>query len=174
LFYLYEAAGGISYSSQVLEDLLSLPEVLGIKVATLDSVMTYQDIARQVQASHPEKLLITGEDRFLGYSLRRGARAALIGLGAICGELQAELIRANAVGNAERFLELSDAIDMLAETLFVSPMEGYIKRILWALVHQGIIPAAAAHDPWGPELPGREFDNIGRVLTALAVEAHAG
>ena len=44
------------------------------KMATLDSVMTYQDVSRQLRERHPEKLFITGEDRFLGYSLRRGAR----------------------------------------------------------------------------------------------------
>ena len=171
LFYLYEAAGGISYSSTVLDELLGTPQVLGIKVATLDSVMTYQTISRQLQERHPDKLLITGEDRFLGYSLRRGARAALIGLGAICCELQAELIRANEAGNTERFLELSDAVDMLAESIFISPIEGYIKRILWALVHLGVIPPAAANDPWGPALPTNQFDEIGRRLAALTSEA---
>jgi 4-hydroxy-tetrahydrodipicolinate synthase len=172
LFYLYEAAGGISYSSEVLDDLLALPQVIGIKVATLDSVMTYQDISRLLEARHPEKLLITGEDRFLGYSLRRGAQAALIGMGAICSDLQAELIRANSEGSAERFLELSDAVDILAETLFINPMEGYIKRLLWGLVHLGIIPAAAAHDPWAPDLPAAGFDKVGSVLAALTAEAH--
>lgn len=171
LFYLYEAAGGVSYSSTVLDELLGIPQVLGIKIATLDSVMTYQTISRQLQERHPDKLLITGEDRFLGYSLRRGARAALIGLGAICCELQAELIRANEAGNTDRFLELSDAVDMLAESIFISPMEGYIKRILWALVHLGVIPLAAANDPWGPELPTNQFDEIGRRLAALTSEA---
>ena len=115
--------------------------------------------------------MITGEDRFLGYSLRRGARAALVGLGAICCELQAELIRANEEGNTDRFLELSDAVDILAEAIFISPMEGYIKRILWALVHLGIIPPAAAYDPWGPELPTDQFNEIGRRLAALTIEA---
>ena len=172
LFYLYEAAGGISYTQSVLDDLLALPQVVGIKMATLDSVITYQDIARYLQKQYPEKLLITGEDRFLGYSLRRGARAALIGLGAVCSDLQAELIRANAEGTTDRFLELSDAVDLLAEALFINPMEGYIKRLLWALVHLQIIPAAAANDPWGPELPPEDFNNIGRVLTALTAEAH--
>jgi 4-hydroxy-tetrahydrodipicolinate synthase len=172
LFYLYEAAGGISYSAAVLDDLLALPQVVGIKMATLDSVMTYQDVARQLQARHPEKLLITGEDRFLGYSLQRGARAALIGLGAVCCELQADLIRAHVDGRAGRFLELSDAVDMLAEAIFISPMEGYIKRLLWALVHLGVIPEKAAHDPWGPELTTDEFDRLGRALAALTTGTH--
>lgn len=169
LFYLYEAAGGISYHTGILDELLSLPEVVGIKMATLDSVMTYQDVSRQLQERHPEKLLITGEDRFLGYSLRRGAKAALIGMGAICCDLQAELIHAHTVGDSARFLTLSDAVDLLAETIFVRPMEGYIRRLLWALVHLGVIPLEAANDPWGPQLPRDEFDKVGRTLKTLAL-----
>jgi 4-hydroxy-tetrahydrodipicolinate synthase len=170
LFYLYEAAGGISYSADVLDELLALPNVVGIKMATLDSVMTYQDIARQIQSRHPDKLLITGEDRFLGYSLRRGAQAALIGMGAVCSDLQAELLAAHFAHNAERFLELSDLVDQLAEVLFIDPMDGYIGRTLCALAVLGVIPADAANDPWGPSLTRHEIDNITNVLNNLNVQ----
>jgi len=167
VFYLYEAAGGVRYSATVLNELLSLPNVIGIKMATLDSVMTYQDVSRQIQSQHPDKLLITGEDRFLGYSLRRGANAALIGMGAVCCDLQADLIRTHRAGNAERFLELSDLADQLAEVLFIDPMEGYIGRILCALSQLGVIPADAANDPWGPPLTQHEIANITNVLNSL-------
>ena len=170
LFYLYEAAGGVCYTNEVLDELLALPNVLGIKMATLDSVMTYQDVARHLQAKHPDKLLITGEDRFLGYSLLRGAQAALIGMGAVCADLQAELMRAHFQRRAERFLELSDIVDQLAEVLFVHPMEGYIGRILFALAKLGVIPAEAANDPWGPSLTSHDFENITNVLNALNVQ----
>ncbi len=170
LFYLYEAAGGVSYSVTVLDELLSLPNVIGIKMATLDSVMTYQDVARHIQSRHPDKLLITGEDRFLGYSLRRGAHAALVGMGAVCSDLQAELIKSHFAGHAERFLELSDLVDELAEVLFVDPMEGYIGRILFALSKLGVIPAGAANDPWGPPLTPHELDSITNVLNSLNVQ----
>lgn len=167
LFYLYEEAGGISYPPAVLDELLSMPEVVGIKMATLDSVMTYQTVARRISERHPDRLLITGEDRFLGYSLMRGGRAALVGMGAACSRLQAELIRAHVAGDAPRFLELSKLTDMLAEATFVRPMEGYIRRMLWVLVHQGVIPLEAANDPWGPELPREEYEEVGRVLHEL-------
>src|SRR4029079_15713716 len=98
LFYLYEAAGGVCYTTAVLDELLALPNVIGIKMATVDSVMTYQDVARHIQSRHPDKLLITGEDRFLGYSLLRGAQAALIGMGGVCTDLQAELLAAHFSG----------------------------------------------------------------------------
>ena len=167
LFYLYEAAGGIGYSPAVLDELLSMPEVVGIKMATLDSVMTYQDVARLLAERHPARLLITGEDRFLGYSLMRGARAALIGMGAACSRMQAELIGAHVAGDAPRFLELSRRADMLAEATFVRPLEGYIKRMLWVLACQGVIPPDAANDPWGPEVSRAEYDEVGRVADAL-------
>ena len=170
LFYLYEAAGGISYNLDVLDELLSLPNIVGIKMASLDSVMTYQDVSCHIHKHHPATLLITGEDRFLGYSLMRGASAALIGMGAVCTELQAELVSSHVERDAQSFLELSAAVDRIAEVLFIEPMEGYIGRILFALGKLGIIPADATYDPWGPRLNPNELENIARVLSSLTVE----
>jgi len=170
LFYLYEAAGGLCYTTEVLDELLPLPNVVGIKMATLDSVMTYQDVARQVQSQHPDKLLITGEDRFLGYSLCLGAQAALIGMAGVCADLQAELIRAHFEQRAQRVLELSDLVDQLAQALFIHPMEGYIGRVLFALSKLGVIPVEAANDPWGPTLTPHDVENISNVLNALNVQ----
>ena len=170
LFYLYDAAGGISYGPALLDQLLDINGVIGIKMATLDSVMTYQDVARQVLQNHPDKLLITGEDRFLGYSLQRGAKAALLGMAAVCCELQTELVRAHFEGDARRFLALSQTVDSLAEALFIKPMEGYIRRILWALVHLNVIPIEAATDPWGPPVPESEFKTIAQVIEALPLQ----
>jgi 4-hydroxy-tetrahydrodipicolinate synthase len=176
LFYLYEAAGGITYRPEVLAALLARPQVLGIKVATLDSVMTFQDIARLIRTAAPGKLLVTGEDRFLGYSLMCGARAALIGMAAACTALQAELLQSYWRGDFPRFCTLNDAVDDLAQHTFLAPMEGYIQRMLWCLVHQGVIPEDAAHDPWGPPLDPAEFDRLGaclaRVETRLATSNH--
>jgi 4-hydroxy-tetrahydrodipicolinate synthase len=57
--------------------------------------MTFQRLAAILRA-HPDKLLITGEDRFLGYSIMLGAKAALVGMGAALPDLQAGLLRAYA------------------------------------------------------------------------------
>lgn len=166
LFYLYEAAGGVAYSPDLLRQLLALPEVLGIKVATLDSVMTFQSLAGLVR-EFPQKLLITGEDRFLGYSLMCGARAALIGMGAACTSLQHRLLRACVEGRADDFLKLSQKVDQLSQVLFIPPMEGYIRRMLWTLVHLGVFGRESAHDPWGPKLLEAEFGELGKTLRAL-------
>jgi 4-hydroxy-tetrahydrodipicolinate synthase len=167
LFYLYQGAGGISYTPQLVARLLDLPAVIGIKIATLDSVMTFQDLARQVKTHEPHKLIITGEDRFLGYSLMCGAQAALIGMAAACTAIQADLLQSYWSGQTDRFLARNAAVDDLAQHTFVAPMEGYIQRMLWCLVHQGIIPAESAFDPWGPSLDPVEFDRIGECLRRI-------
>ena len=162
-FYLYEAAGGVSYDDSTLHAILELPNVIGIKVATLDSVMTFQRIAA-VLRSHPSKLLISGEDRFLGYSLLLGAQAALIGMGAALPDVQADLLRARAQEDWPRFILLSEICDRFAQTTFIDPMEGYIRRMLWAAAAEGALPADACDDPWGLPLPNDERDAVERLV----------
>ena len=167
-FYLYEAAGGVQYDDKTLHGILSLPGVVGIKVATLDSVMTFQRIAA-VMRDHPDRLLITGEDRFLGYSLMLGARAALIGMGAAITDLQAALLRAWASGDTSAFLHLSKLLDAFSQATFTAPIEGYIRRMLWALAAEGVIPDDACDDPWGPELPAAEREAVRRAVREARV-----
>jgi 4-hydroxy-tetrahydrodipicolinate synthase len=154
-FYLYEAAGGVAYDDATLDAILDLPGVIGIKVATLDSVMTFQRIAALMRR-HPDKLLITGEDRFLGYSLLLGARAALVGMGAALPDLQVDLLRACAAEDWPHFVARSALCDRFAQATFVEPMEGYIRRMLWAAAADGALPPDACDDPWGPVLPQAE------------------
>ncbi len=167
-FYLYEAAGGVSYDDRTLHGILSLPQVLGIKVATLDSIMTFQRIAA-VMRNHPDKLLITGEDRFLGYSIMMGARAALIGMGAALSDVQAALLRAHASGDDHAFSRLSTQLDAFSQATFTEPMEGYIRRMLWALAADGVIPDDACDDPWGPRLPAAEREVVRRAVREARV-----
>jgi 4-hydroxy-tetrahydrodipicolinate synthase len=162
-FYLYEAAGGVSYDDATLHAILDLPNVVGIKVATLDSVMTFQRIAALMR-SHPDKLLVTGEDRFYGYSVLAGATAALIGMGAALTEPQAELLHAARDRQWDRFVALSALCDRLAQATFVEPMEGYIRRMLWAAAAEGALPREACDDPWGPALPEGEREIVEQVI----------
>ncbi len=167
-FYLYEAAGGVNYDDTTLHGILALPGVVGIKVASLDSVMTFQRIAA-VMRDHPDKLLITGEDRFLGYSLMMGARAALIGMGSALTDMQAALVSAHASGDDHAFLRLSTQLDAFGQATFTEPMEGYIRRMLWALAAEGVIPDDACDDPWGPPLPAAEREAVRRAVREARV-----
>jgi len=162
-FYLYEAAGGVAYDNQTLHAILELPGVIGIKVATLDSVMTFQRLAGLIR-DHPEKLLITGEDRFFGYSLTMGARTALVGMGAALTNLQVGLLETFRSGDFAKFVRLSGICDRFAAATFIPPMEGYVRRMLWALAADGVIPDDACDDPWGPALPESEREAVRRAV----------
>ncbi|HXY70573.1 MAG TPA: dihydrodipicolinate synthase family protein [Gemmatimonadales bacterium] len=163
-FWLYPAAGGCAYGPALVERLLALPHVAGLKVATLDSVVRFQDIAARVPAG---KLLVTGEDRFLGYSLMMGARCALIGLGAARTALPAQLLAAHARGDHATFLRLSAACDRLGAAAFGEPVDGYVRRMLWLLAVDGVIPREAACDPWGPAVPESQLAALERVAREL-------
>ncbi|HET6511782.1 MAG TPA: dihydrodipicolinate synthase family protein [Candidatus Kapabacteria bacterium] len=167
LFYLYEAAGGISYSRKLLSELLATEKVIGIKIATLDSVMTYQDVAQLCRAVAPEKLVITGEDRFLGYSLMCGADAALIGMGAAFTNVQNELLRSFYDGDHSSFIAANALVDRLAQATFLQPMEGYIARMSYILSKQGIFNAGSWHDPWGPKITPTELAHLDAIITEL-------
>jgi len=162
-FLLYEAAGGVPYDDSTLHAILSLPRVVGIKIATLDSVMTFQRVAAIVR-DHPGKLLVTGEDRFLGYSILMGADAALIGMGAAATTLQLALLKAATEGRWNDFVRFSAACDRFAQATFTDPMEGYIRRMLWAAAEEGNLPSGSCDDPWGPELPDAERETVRRAV----------
>jgi 4-hydroxy-tetrahydrodipicolinate synthase len=170
LFYLYEAAGGISYSAETLRALFKLPNVIGIKMATLDSVVTYQNIAAQLKAEYPEQLLITGEDRFLGYSLIMGADAALIGMGAALTGLQAKMMQSYYAQDTQDFLYRSQIVDRFAMASFTDPVEGYIARMLYALSWLDVVSSEATHDPWGPQLRASDIDAVADFMSALPTE----
>jgi 4-hydroxy-tetrahydrodipicolinate synthase len=142
-------------------------------VATLDSVITFQRVAAVVRA-HPEKLLLTGEDRFLGYSLLLGARAALIGLGAALTDLPAQLLAACARRDWVTFVRLTARCDALGATLFGPPVEGYVRRLLWALAADGVLAPDTCDDPWGPGLPPDERDAVAAAVRAAGAAGAAG
>ncbi len=170
LFYLYEAAGGISYTPQVLRKLFNVPNVIGIKIATLDSVMTFQDLTTSIKLEHPGKLVISGEDRFLGYSLMMGADAALVGMGAALTMLQSDMMHDFYAQKFESFHFRSQLVDRFAMATFTKPMEGYIGQMLYALACLGIVSPEAIFDPWGPELTIEASSNISEFLSSLQAE----
>ena len=168
-FVLYRRASGLEYDDALLDGILALPHVIGVKLATLDSVMRFQTVADRMSSHHADRLLITGEDRFLGYSLMMGARCALIGMGAARTGMQAALVDAAVARDAPALLRLTRACDVFAAATFTEPMEGYIRRMLWVLAEDGIIPEEACHDPSGPPLGPDERARVASAARALAL-----
>ncbi|WP_371407192.1 dihydrodipicolinate synthase family protein [Kribbella sp. NBC_00662] len=164
-FYLHGEAGGYPYSPSLIKDLLSLPSMLGVKTATLDRAIGCQDAIWAGRGTG--KLLITGEDRMYGPSFMWGADTALVGIASAQVELSAAVLRAWTAGDHSGFLTASDRLDRFAAATFYAPIEGYVQRMLWAAEWEGLMPAEAAHDPYGPDLPPGERDLVIRCLEEL-------
>src|SRR3989441_7694432 len=136
--------------------------VTGVQTCALP-ILTFQRLAGLIR-DHPGKLLITGEDRFFGYSLVMGAQAALVGMGAALTSLQVELIETFRTGDFAKFVRLAGVCDRFAAATFSPPIEGYVRRMLWALAADGVIPDDACDDPWGPILPPAERQTVLRAV----------
>lgn len=164
-WYLDEDEGGIRYSERVLDRVLALPHVAGIVVTTTDSVVAFQEVARRVP---PDKLLISGDDRFLGYSLMLGARAITGAVAAARPGLVHSLLRSYRDGDWSSFVSASARCDALAAELVREPLGGVPRRVLHLMAHDGTIPADSAYDPWGPSVPAWQLEELVNAAARLA------
>ena len=98
-----------------------------------------------------------------------GARAALIGMGAALTDIQAELLKTKCSGDDRACQRLAAQLDAFSQVTFIPPMEGYIRRMLWALAAEGVIPEDACDDPWGPALPPPEREAVRRAVREARV-----
>ncbi|MFF0729740.1 dihydrodipicolinate synthase family protein [Streptomyces sp. NPDC004134] len=146
-FFLHGEAGGYEYPPALIRDLLALPGALGVKLATLDRAMACQDAIRAAQTT--DRLVVTGEDRMFGPSLMWGADTALVGIAAARAELTTAVLDAWRRGDAAEFVRASGRLDRFAEAAFYAPIEGYVQRMHWAAVWEGLVPEAWGHDPYG-------------------------
>ncbi|MFF0448333.1 dihydrodipicolinate synthase family protein [Streptomyces sp. NPDC004609] len=167
-FFLHGEAGGYPYPPSLIRRLLGLPATIGVKLATLDRAMACQDAIRATEGTG--RLAVTGEDRMFGPSLMWGADTALVGIAAASVGLTTAVLDAWRAGDHTAFVRASDRLDRFAEVTFHAPIEGYVRRMLWAAVWEGLIPESAACDPYGPvvggEVEARERGAVVRCLGA--------
>ena len=93
-----------------------------------------------------------------------GARAALVGMGSALSDLQADLVRARVAEDWTKFVALSELCDRFGAATFTEPIEGYIRRMLWAAAAEGALSAESCDDPWGPGLPASERETVERAV----------
>ena len=79
-------------------------------------------------------------------------------------DLHAALLGTFVARDAHDFMPLSERLDTFSQVTFIPPMEGYIRRMLWALAADGVIPDDACDDPWGPPWTPVERDRVRRAV----------
>lgn len=166
-FVLYERASGCRYDPETVTELLTLPEVIGVKVALLDDAVACQDLIVAARDADPATLLFSGEDRMYGPSLMWGADSALLGIAAALPSWSVAVMDAWARGDATDFLARSAELDALARLTFRAPVEGYIQRMAWIAAWEGILPPGASADPYGPALGAAARDDLLRAVESL-------
>ena len=82
-------------------------------------------------------------------------------------DVHAELLGTFAAReDAHEFMTIGEKLDAFGAATFIAPMEGYIRRMLWALAADGVIPDESCDDPWGPALPEADRDAVRRAVRA--------
>ena len=165
--YLDEGSGGISYPPSTLAQLLARPETLGVRVAVYDRLTIFQQIATLVKEQAPEKVLISGEDRFLSFSLMSGASAVMGASATIRPNLVASLARSFWSGDADLFLKTDAKLAGLAQAVFRPPFDGMTGRILRCLAIDGVLTEDATQVPGGAILSTSEIERLRAILAEL-------
>lgn len=147
------------YELAELRLLLDHPAVAAFKPARLyDAVAAQDGIAAALER---DLCVLTGEDRMFGPSLMWGALGALVGIAASNVAVSAALLRTHNTEDAAAFLAASAAVDEFAAVTFRQPWDGYVQRMLWVAVDEGIIPEEMAFDPTrAPDLSDAERSEV--------------
>ncbi len=138
VFQLGPVFGGVNYTPQALEKMLTLPQVLGLKDASFDPqrfILT-RDILRR--ADHPVTLL-TGNDNFMLESLLLGAQGGLLGFAAVGVGLLVEMHDALKRKDFEKATGMQEQVQGFCDYIYARPFGDYRARCKVALVHMGLL-----------------------------------
>ena len=138
IFQLGPIFGGLNYPPEALAKVLELPQVVGLKDASFDTlrfVMT-RDIVRK--ADHAITLL-TGNDNFLLESFLLGAQGGLLGYAAVGVGLLVEMLNAVKAQDFAKASEMQARVQGFCDYIYGRPIGDYRARCKVALVHMGLL-----------------------------------
>lgn len=149
LFQASHAAGHMAYAPEVLDRLLELPGVVGIKEGGWE-VNRYDALRRRVHAMRPEVAVMASGDEHLLACMAHGSEGSMVSLADIVpGEIIAldAAVRRSDLGAARA---VHARIEPLADAIYGQPPGGRATaRIKWCLARLGRIPSAAVRPPVG-------------------------
>ncbi len=161
-FQLQPALGGVNFSAEVLERLMTVEGVVAIKEASFDA-KRFVDTVRAVRAAAPEAAILNGNDNFLLEAYLLGADGALLGFGTLAAREQVEMLEAVRAGDHARAKELAGVLQPLCDAIFAAPVRDYRARIKHALTALGVIDHADVRPPLLP-LSAEDARSVERAL----------
>jgi 4-hydroxy-tetrahydrodipicolinate synthase len=161
-FQLQPALGGVNFSAEVLERLMTVEGVVAIKEASFDA-KRFVDTVRAVRAAAPDAVILNGNDNFLLEAYLLGADGALLGFGTLAAAEQVEMLEAVRAGDHARAKELAGVLQPLCDAIFAAPVRDYRARIKHALTTLGVIDHPSVRPPLLP-LAAEEARAVERAL----------
>lgn len=168
LFQAAVGAGRMAYGVDVLEALLELPRVVGIKEGSWETA-AYEATRRLVKGVRPEIAVMASGDEHLLPCFVLGSDGSLVSLATVIPEPIIALDQAVRAGDLARAQTLHATIQPLANAIYGRPPGFYATaRLKACLALLGRIPLPACRVPVGG-LPHDEIEALERVLAATGV-----
>jgi len=168
LFQAAVGAGRMAYGPGVLEALLELPQVVGIKEGSWETA-AYEASRRLVKAARPEVAVMASGDEHLFPCFVLGSEGSLVSLAAVIPEPIIALDRAVRAGDLARAQALHATIQPLANAIYGRHPGFYATaRLKACLALLGRIPAPLCRAPIG-RLPRDETEALERVLETTGI-----
>jgi 4-hydroxy-tetrahydrodipicolinate synthase len=146
LFQLQPALGGYDFTAEILNKLVTIPEVVAIKEAMFDA-LKFSNMLRMLREAPRKITLLTGNDNFIAESLILGAEGALIGFGTVATDMQVEMYEYIQKRKYDEAMEIWESLLPLVDAVFAPPIRDYRARIKAILAFQGIIENAHVRPP---------------------------
>lgn len=148
-FQLQPALGGVNFSAEAIERIMSVDGVVAIKEASFDA-KRFVETARLVKSLPSRSVVLNGNDNFLLEAYLLGAQGALLGFGTLAAREQVHMHRAVLDHDLPRAFELRDMLQPLCDVIFARPVRDYRARIKYALMLLGVIDEAYVRPPLRP------------------------
>lgn len=154
LFQAHHAAGGVmAYPPDVLDALLDLPAVAGIKEGGWE-VNRYDALRRQVKRRRPDVAVLASGDEHLMACMAHGSDGSMVSLAAVVPGLVLALDAAMRAGDLQAARAAHERLEPLAQAIYGDPPAGRatprLKHCLHALSR---IPSPACRAPLGAVEP---------------------
>jgi 4-hydroxy-tetrahydrodipicolinate synthase len=161
-FQLQPALGGVNFSIEVLERLMTVDGVVAIKEASFDA-KRFVETVKAVRAVAPDAVVLNGNDNFLLEAYLLGAEGALLGFGTLAAAEQVEMLDAVRAGDLDRASAIAATLQPFCDAIFAAPVRDYRARTKHALATLGVIDHATVRPPLLPLSP----EETARVERAL-------
>jgi len=151
-FQLQPALGGVNFSVEVIERLMTEGGVVALKEASFDA-KRFVETVRLVRSVAPDATVLNGNDNFLLEAYLLGAEGALLGFGTLAAREQVEMLDHVRARDLEWATALGDVLQPLCDAIFAPPVRDYRARLKHALATLGVIDEAHVRPPLLPLSP---------------------